>query len=319
MSKKTWTILRIAFAIAIIGFLLTKISAADVINTILSAKLQFVIPAVILNLSAWYVASYRLKLFSEIQGLAISTIRAFEITLSTLFYGLFLPGGNLTTSVIKFYKLSWKDKKLSEGFIAIALDRLFATTALCLVGISFWMISIPDDSSEFVISMVLALLGLGVFFFIMFFDKEHRVINWSMRLANRVYHSTKLNNFVKGLDGLGKISLGYYLYIIFVSVVVHLINVSAFYLLLHSMDLDISFVTIGWIRSVVIMITIIPLTISGIGLREISFIYLLGAFGINNSSAFAYSILVFAVTRLVPGLLGGLIEAKTLVVKERTP
>ena len=93
MSKRTWTILRFAVAIGIIVFLITKISIPDVINSLFSAKIHYVIPAIILNLISWYLASYMLKFLSEMQGFAISTFRALEITLSTLFYGLFLPGG----------------------------------------------------------------------------------------------------------------------------------------------------------------------------------------------------------------------------------
>ena len=313
MSTRTWIILRFAIAVAIIVYLLTKISLTDVVNSILSARPNFLIPAIILNLAAWYVASFRLKFFSAMQGFKINTFKAFEITLGTLFYGLFLPGGNLTTGLIKFYKLSWKDKKLSEGFIAIFLDRLFATISLCLVGIFFWMISIPDNSEQFVLSMVFVLFGLAIFCYILFFDRGQRVILRSMGLINKVYFSSRLNNFIDILSRLKKIPLSSLLYIGAVSILIHLINVIAFYLILLSLDLDISLSTIGWIRSVVILITIIPITISGMGLREVSFILLLGAFGVSSSSAFAYSILVFFVTRIVPGLLGGLFEAKTAI------
>ena len=163
MNKRNWTILRFAIAIAIIIFLLTKISIADVINSVLSAKLLYVTPAIILTLLAWYVASYKLKFFSNMQGLTISTFQAFEIDVSTLFYGLFLPGGNLTGGVIKFYKLSRKDNKLSEALVALALDRVFATLALCIVGLFFWMLSIPEDSNLLVFSMILFCWYLRVF------------------------------------------------------------------------------------------------------------------------------------------------------------
>ena len=319
MSKRSWIILRFTVAIGIIVFLLTKISISDVLNSIISAKIHYFILATALSLIAWYVGAYRLKMFCDFQGLSISTPRAFEITLSALFYGLFLPGGNLTTGLIKFYKLSWKDKKLSEGFIALALDRVYATAATCLAGIFFWIISIPEGSEEFVISMVVALLGLFVFSYILFFDRDHKVINGALRTVNKIYYSEKLNNFIQGLSGLGSIPLSTHIYMGAVSTAVQIINILAFYLLLHSLSLNITFATIGWISSVVLLVTIIPITISGLGLREASFILLLGSFGVSESSAFAYSLLVFAVTRIMPGLLGGLIEVKALIMYGRNP
>lgn len=315
MSKRTWTILRFAVAIAIIIFLFTKINIPNVISSILSAKPYYIIPAFLVTLFAWLVNSYRLKFFSNLQGLAISTFQAFEINLSTLFYGLFLPGGNLTGGIIKFYKLSSKDKKLLEALVALALDRVFATLALCVVGLFFWMLSIPEDSNLLVLSMIFILLALAGFCMLIFFDRDHRGIKWLLCLANKVYISPKLNRFVEGLSGLGRIPLRFLLFMIIVSITSQLLNVLAFYLLLQSIDLYVPLLSIGWIRSVVVLVTLIPISISGMGLREGSFILLLGSFGVSDSSAFAYSILVFAVTRVVPSLLGGLLEARTHITK----
>ncbi len=318
MSKRRWTILRFAIAIAIIVFLFTKINIPDVISSILSVKLYYVIPAIILNLLAWYLASYRLKFFSDLEGFAISTFRALEITLGAVFYGLFLPGGNLAVGVVKFYKLSSKNKKLTEAFIALALDRVFATITLCLVGIFFWMISIPEDSKEFVLSMIFVLLALTGFCYFVFFDRDHRLIKWLLSLVNKFYISPKLNNFIEHLSDLGKIPLNSHILMGVVSIGSQLLDVIVFYILLLSLDLDVSFVSIGWIRAVVVLVTMIPISISGIGLREGSFILLLGALGVSENSAFAYSIIVFAVTRIIPGLLGGLFEARTLITDGRT-
>jgi len=315
MSKRTWTILRFAIAIAIIIFLFTKISIPDVVGSIISAQLHYVILAIIVSILAWIVASYRLKFFSALQGLVISTFQAFEINLSTLFYGLFLPGGNLTGGIIKFYKLSSKDKKLSEAFITLAIERVFATLALCIIGLFFWALSTPKDLNLLVLSMVIILFGLGSFCSLIFIDRDQRVIKWLLGLANKVYVLPKLNRFVENLSGLGRIPSGSLIFMIAISMASQLLNVLVFFLLLESIDLDVPFVSIGWIRSVVVLVTMIPISISGMGLREGSFIILLGVYGISEDSAFAYSIIVFAVTRVLPGLLGGLLEARTHITK----
>ena len=317
MSKRTWTILRFAVAITIIVFLITKISVHDVVSSIISAKIEYVILALILTILAWIVTSYRLKFFTALQGLKISTFQAFEINLSTLFYGLFLPGGNLTGGFIKFYKLSIKDKKLSEAFIALALDRVFATLALCLVGLFFWLISSPKDLNMLAVIMIFILLGLACFCTLLFIDREQRVIGWLFSLANKVYFFPKLNKLVENLSGLGKIPYRSLIFMVGISIASQLINVVVYFLLSESINLNIPLVTIGWIRSLVMLVTIIPISISGMGLREGSFIILLGAYGISEDSAFAYSILVFAITRIFTGLLGGLFEARALIVNGR--
>ncbi len=100
---------------------------------------------------------------------------------------------------------------------------------------------------------------------------------------------------------------------IVISIASQLLNVLVFFLLLKSIDLDVPFVSIGWIKSVVVLLIMIPISISGMGLREGSFILLLGAFGVSDNSAFAYSVIVYALTRVLPGLLGGLLEARNII------
>jgi len=313
MKKRLWVILRFAVAFVIILYLLSKIGLSDVISSILSANLIYLLSAIVVNLLVWFIASYRLKFFSDLQGLNISTFQAFEINLSTVFYGLFLPGGNLTGGAIKFYKLSNKDNKLSEALVALALDRVFATIALCLVGLLFWVMSFPEDSYLLVLIMVSILVGLAALCFLIFFDRDHRSIGKLLELANRVYESPRLNKSVKNLSTLGKVPFSSVALMVIVSVTSQLISLIIYYLILLSIDVNVPFVALGWIRSVVVLVTMIPISISGLGLRESSFIILLGAFGVNDNVAFAYSIIVFVIINVIPGMVGGLFEARKTI------
>jgi uncharacterized protein (TIRG00374 family) len=312
MKKRLWVILRFAVAFVIILYLLSKISLSDVISSILTANLTYLLYAIVVNLLVWLIASYRLKFFSDLQGLNISTFQAFEINLSTVFYSLFLPGGNLAGGAIKFYKLSRKDNKMSGALVALALDRIFATIALCAVGLLFWVMSFPDNSGLFVLIMVSILTGLGGLCFLIFFDRDQRTIGKLLGFANWIYESPKLNYSVKNLSSLGKISFLSVALMIIISVISQLISVIIYYLILLSIDVNVPLVALGWIRSVVVLVTMIPISISGLGLRESSFIILLSAFGVNDNSAFAYSLIVFAIINIIPGMFGGLFEARKI-------
>jgi uncharacterized protein (TIRG00374 family) len=310
MKKKLWVILRFAVAFVIILYLLSKISITDVKSSIRSAKYVYLIYSLVLDFVVWLIASYRLKFFSAHQGLNISMFQSFEINLSTVFYGLFLPGGNLTGGAIKFYKLSGKDKKLSEALVALALDRVFATIALCGVGLLFWVMSFPDDSYFLVLIMVSILIGLMALCFLIFIDRDHRAILKLLELVNGIYESPRLNKSVKSLSTLRRVRFSSVVLMVIVSVISQLISVIIYYLILISLDVNIPLVTLGWMRSVVVLVTMIPISISGLGLRESSFIILLGALGVNNNDAFAYSIIVFVIISVIPGIIGGLFEMR---------
>jgi uncharacterized protein (TIRG00374 family) len=96
---------------------------------------------------------------------------------------------------------------------------------------------------------------------------------------------------------------------VMLSFTAQLLGVFCYYLLAASLNLNLSLISVGWLRSAVILTTMIPISISGIGLREGAMMILLQYYGLTGDQAIAYSLLVFTTTVLAAGLLGGLFEA----------
>ena len=99
--------------------------------------------------------------------------------------------------------------------------------------------------------------------------------------------------------------------------VVHeIIGITSFYLLAVALHMPLSFITIGWVRCYIMLITLLPLTMMGIGVRDGSLIVLLSTYAIAPALAVSYSTLLLGRT-FVLGLLGGLSELWT-VWRERS-
>jgi hypothetical protein len=79
-------------------------------------------------------------------------------------------------------------------------------------------------------------------------------------------------------------------------------------LLARALSIELPFAAFGWMRSVSAVVTLIPISISGLGLREGTTVALLAERGVPHTPAFAFSLLVFGVTILAIGLVGGLLE-----------
>jgi hypothetical protein len=80
-------------------------------------------------------------------------------------------------------------------------------------------------------------------------------------------------------------------------------------MLAQALDLETGLVSMGWIRSCILIPTILPVTVAGLGLREGASILLLGLFGVSEDRALAFGLLIFAVTALAVGMVGGLLES----------
>jgi len=310
MKKFLWGLLKVSVAVGILYSLFVQVPVSDVIAVMLSAQPSYLVIALMLSILVHLVAGYRLKFFTENQGISLSTFRALEINLAAVFYGLFLPGGNLTGGAIRFYKLSGQEKKMAAALASLALDRVMATIALSVVGIFFWSVNRPPDSGYIGLSMVAVLGGL-IFpaLFLLWGDMPGRFLKLLERMRSSFVVAQGRKLLAK-IERCRKLSLRSLIFILTLSIASHLVGAFVYYLLASSLEADISLATIVWVRSAVVLATMVPISISGLGVREGALLFLLKPYGIGRETALAFSLLVFAVTVLMMGILGGLLEGR---------
>ena len=64
----------------------------------------------------------------------------------------------------------------------------------------------------------------------------------------------------------------------------------------------------GWVQTIIIIVNTIPISISGIGVREGGLIFLLKPYGVSGAEAVALSFLVFA-RNVAISLIGGVLRS----------
>ena len=231
----------------------------------------------------------------------------FLLGLSTIFYGLVVPGGAVTASVVRFDQLS-RDARIEPVAAALLVDRVIATVFLVVIG----AIAIAPDQAERLWAGVIVagtIFGAGIFAF------GRRSSMWVIdRLDNVTSNesSSKLHRFGVGISkafsNYSTAGGGEVLIVLATSLLAHLCGCLAYYAIATSMDLDISFLSICWIRSGMILSTMIPVSVAGLGLREITTIVLLVPLGFGEAQAVGFSMLIFLATPVIIGLFGGLGE-----------
>jgi hypothetical protein len=82
--------------------------------------------------------------------------------------------------------------------------------------------------------------------------------------------------------------------------------VALFYSVSQAMGLAVGFWQLASVLPMVAMITVLPITWNGLGLREAAFVTFLGTFGIATAQSVAISLAGFAVI-LAWNLLGGVV------------
>jgi uncharacterized membrane protein YbhN (UPF0104 family) len=302
MLRRAWRLLRYVIAAAILWFFFSQVDAASVWSAIRRADLAWLGAACAASIVLQWTIALRLRQLIVAQDIELSTAELFEINLATTFYGLFLPGGNFTGLAVRFFRLGKRGGDLTGAGVALLIDRIVATISLCVVGIAFWLLERPSGT----LAIFLVMVGCTVAMVLLCAAITARLplprplARWGdkLHLAMRKWRT---------------MSPAAHMHVMILGVASHVIGIVVFVCLAWSLQLHVAFISLGWIRSAVILATMIPISIAGLGLREGAMLATLAAYSISDADALAMSLLVFGVVMLLPGMIGGAFEARRLL------
>ncbi|MFW2403914.1 MAG: lysylphosphatidylglycerol synthase transmembrane domain-containing protein [Gammaproteobacteria bacterium] len=299
------TVLRYLLAAIILGCLFLVVPFSDVVAVMRTARPEYLLVALGFSLLSQWLIAVRLRLVVQALGVDFSTTDLFSINAATRFYGLFLPGGNVTGIAVRFYKMSGGNGEHAVTAVTLFSERVVATLTLCLVGLMFWWLEEPQGMAWLALVMLAGVLATTLLLLLLM-GHVSLPVSLSVDREGRLGRAlSRIRDAIQLTRALPKQTL---LVVFALSVLIHLVSVLAFLTIALSMGMNMSFVTMGWIRSGLILAAMIPVSVSGVGLRELAAIILFEGF--SNEAAVAFAIMVFVVTVLVFGLFGGAVEAR---------
>ncbi|MGD8617238.1 MAG: lysylphosphatidylglycerol synthase transmembrane domain-containing protein, partial [Gammaproteobacteria bacterium] len=234
----------------------------------------------------------------------------------TRFYGLFLPGGNITGLLIRIFKFTRERSQIASVVVSLFADRIIATLSLCILGLVFWSLAQPQPGELWLLVFALATIACLVPTYVLFVQSVLPRFGRLAQLLQRLRPSLweKLSHaFQRSRQTGGKMLVSSFA----LAVVAHLVGVVGYWLIAQSLDMALSLPVAGWIRSAMILVTLLPVTIAGLGIREVAALVLLQHYGVGSDVAVAFSMLVFGATVVGIAILGGLIEAWHFVYSRR--
>jgi len=305
--------LRVLVTVALLCYLLSVIPLSNVFASMLSAKVSYLVAAVFLVLLMRYISACRLRFLTDRQGMHFSTWHLFEIGLISVFYGFLLPG-SLSGGAIRWYKLARPEKKPGEAVISIAFDRMIDTLVLVALGIIFWVSDVTARTYHIVgWSFLGVLTGLLIIYFLVF---DSGGFSFARRFANKIKWGRsfpvgrqKISDFFNLADPYRRLSLSTHAAIWGFAILRHALGIWVFFLFTASLDMNLTFQSVGWVRSCTLIAVMLPVSIAGFGVREGLLVILLAPYGISASLAVALSLLFFG-RKVVLASIGGLFEAK---------
>jgi len=275
-------LIKLIITIAIFYYLFQSIDFSALLTLLMKSHGGWILVALIMQLTSTYLAAYRWFKISQLlvfkERLSFYVQSYFKGT----FFNQVLPS-SIGGDAVRILDLTNKEYDKKEAFYGVFVDRVVGLVGLLVLNLLASLIffgTFEKDFSLLIIFITLSgILGFSLLFQLhrIKFLANYKFLNLFVRLANRLntlYASRAL--LVKHIS---------------ISVVVHLFSVLTMYGLSLALDLHLSFQTLLIAVPPVFLLTIIPLSLAGWGIREGAMIGVFMLVGADQTKILAMSIL----------------------------
>ena len=230
-----------------------------------------------LVLGSKYLAHLRLlNLFKSI-GAEVPSRYHWKLYLQGMFYNLFLPGG-IGGDAYKGYAIQKQTSKPIKPIIGcLLIDRIGGLYALGFFGLIFFTLN-SGQFMAFIPWPISQLFTIAILFII-----------WIIGSLSAYYIVNKSTTF-NGSTQL--LTIGY-------SLVLQGLQIVATWILLEGLNLSDHTLSYLFLFTLSSIVSVLPITLGGIGAREVTFFYGAQILGIETDGAVALSISFFVVNALV--------------------
>lgn len=295
MISKTFFVCKIAFSTGLLGLLLFSTDLKLLSNVLLEVDLRYFAILLTISIVSMIVSAYKWQSLLVADGIDRGLWILVRYYLIGIYFNNFLP-----TSIGGDAMRAWLvSARYGRGLLAITsvfAERLSGLVALLLVAGTL--------SLEGNLFPMQRWLGAGLLFAVLALAVLVKGIWWKPLLAPFPDNfRTKIENFFATLskyrtDRRVMFTMGW------TSLIYPFLVGLVYYYAGRAFSVYIPFFDLVVISSLVTLLTLVPVSLNGLGLREGGFVYFLGLQGVPQAQALSLSMLVFGSTLLLSAVGG---------------
>lgn len=268
--KNKWTealklIAKIGVSALAIYLIVKKVDINTVWGYLKNAHYGYLILGFVVFLFSKYIAGLRMNYLLAVNDVKMSNLQVFKLSLLGMFYNLFLPGG-LSGDGYKVYWLKkTQDAKVGSMVWVTLLDRGTGMLLLLILAIiCFWFVPYPFEYKSWLL-LAIPLLLAGYYLMLRLFFKKYTPAYWNT---------------------------------VWTSLVVQILQVVTAELILLAMGIHSEIITYWFMFLVATLGYVIPITIGGLGAREIVLAYGAEYLAIDSNISIAMGVLFYLIIAL---------------------
>lgn len=304
---------KLAVTTGVLALLLWSIPLAAILEVLSGAAPGLILAGMALQGVMRLAAAGRLKLLADVQSLGLSTGRLLAITLAANFYALLLPG-SAAGGIATWIKYVRHGAAKGAALLVIATNRGLALAVLIAFGLVAVVVDGLIGGLVALASVALAVGGVALVCWAVFVrpDRSAQLLLGAARLQGlrRRGIEVRVRGLAARLAQFGTMSHRGVALVVLLSIAHELLGTGVMWAFAKALGLDLGFATIAWMRVAVQLVLILPLSIAGLGVRELTLVGLATTCGIAPAAAVAWSLVIFAGT-VAAALVGGALEARS--------
>jgi len=307
MKKWIILILRLFVLTGCVIFLVFKVDFNDLYNNVLKKLPVWILAiSILISLFRTWLNGVRWKIVNTDFSGQLSNWDYFRYMMISSSFSLIAPGA-LGGDIVKAF---WVGNDIvsnkTRNILSIFFDRAIGFLSLFILSLfAFSFSAFFNINIKIIIWSIAFILLILLFLFIRYLRKDsigHLIDLWQPK--RNIF--SKMKNILAIFRNIVIFYLDkplIFVYALLISFVIHISFFAMNYLIAAFLNIKISFLDISMVSCLVWFITVIPVSISGIGVREISYISLMGLYGISAEASAGLSLYGFLVMVIV-GLLG---------------
>jgi len=292
---------KLAVTGVLIWYFLSKVDLAKSAEHIATFDVGWGLLTILLLALVFLISSVRWQIYARALKIPLGAGVAFRIYLISQFLGQVLPAG-IGNDAVRVWLLARRGTAVGPSASSVVLERLtglIGNIVLIAALLPLTFTYIEDTSIRLVLILIVAICAAGIvaIFGVSFLPRlisKWRSVAMISRLADVASEARRVSFMLKPAATAFLLSLS----MIFISVL-------ATYFIALGLDLELSVEACLALMPIVLLLSILPISLSGWGVREGAAITALGFAGVASSEALALSIL-FGLSLLAVSLFGAI-------------
>ncbi len=252
-------------------------------------------------------ATARWKILLAVQNIQMTWLRTWQLFMIGMFFNLFMLGSTGGDVVKMFLTMREAKENKAAALLSVFMDRVIGMLALIFLSVSFLYFRYDllnhAEGSSTLLNLLLWLLAAALLIIISMFVVAglgwvHSLPPWTPLRGRMVEVSAALHTYGQ--------SWRLTIWALLISFPLFGMYFTTFYCAARAFTTLVGLVDIFSVMPIVAVITAIPISVSGIGLRESLFVSLLAPFGVGAAIATLISVTGFLINTL-GSLAGGII------------